>query len=129
MGNLVVSGAMITCTFGIAPSALVTIPKGPPVMAGGPPAGTIMDFAPFANVPNFGMCTTPSNPAVAAIIASSLGTVQQGPCVPVTTPWVPGSATVLINNFPALNDSSKCMCSWGGSISVTFAGQATVQVA
>ena len=110
MGNLVVSGAMITCTFGIAPSALVTIPKGPPVMAGGPPAGTIMDFAPFANVPNFGMCTTPSNPAVAAIIASSLGTVQQGPCVPVTTPWVPGSATVLINNFPALNDSSKCMC-------------------
>jgi hypothetical protein len=129
MGNLVVMGAMMTCSFGAAPSSLVVLPQGPPVMGGGPAAATIMDFKPIANIPPFGMCNTPSNPTVAAATAAALGVLTPMPCVPVTAaPWAPGCPTVLINNFPALNDSSKCMCSWGGVISITFAGQVTVQV-
>jgi hypothetical protein len=51
------------------------------------------------------------------------------PCVPVTSaPWVTGAPTVLIGDVPALNDSSKLTCNWGGVIQITFAGQATVQV-
>jgi hypothetical protein len=29
----------------------------------------------------------------------------------------------LIGNMPALNNSSKAICSFGGSISITMAGQ------
>jgi hypothetical protein len=49
--------------------------------------------------------------------------------VPVTAaPWAPGSPTVLVANMPALNNTSKCMCNWGGVISVTQPGQMTIQV-
>jgi hypothetical protein len=35
---------------------------------------------------------------------------------------------VLVKNMPALNDSSKLMCMWGGVIQITSPGQMTVQV-
>jgi Domain of unknown function (DUF4280) len=129
MAQQVCAGAMMTCTFGVTPSALIVIPKGMPVMAGGPPAATIMDFAPIANIPPFGMCNTVSNPTVASATAAAWGVLTPMPCVPVTpAPWIVGAPTVLINNFPALNSTSKCMCAWGGVIQFTYAGQATVQV-
>jgi hypothetical protein len=34
----------------------------------------------------------------------------------------------MIKNMPALNNSSKLMCIWGGVIEVTMAGQMTVNV-
>jgi hypothetical protein len=129
MGVLVVAGAMMTCSFGMAPSSLLVIPMGPPVMAGGPLAATIMDFKPVANIPPFATCQSLANPAVASATAAALGVLTPMPCVPVTAaPWVPGCPTVMINNMPALNNSSKCMCTWGGVISITFPGQTTVMV-
>jgi hypothetical protein len=129
MAQQVCAGAMMMCSFGVAPSALIVIPKGMPVMAGGPLAATIMDFAPIANIPPFSMCTTLSNPTVAAATAAALGVLTPMPCVPVTVaPWIVGAPTVLINNFPALNSTSKCMCAWGGVIQFTFPGQVQVQV-
>jgi hypothetical protein len=35
---------------------------------------------------------------------------------------------VMIGNMPALSNSSTCMCTWGGVISITFPGQATTNV-
>jgi hypothetical protein len=129
MGQLVTAGAMMACSFGAAPSALIVIPTGPPASAGGPPAATIMDFKPIVNIPPFGMCSAPTNPTVIAATAAKLGVFTPAPCVPATVaPWVPGSPTVLINNMPALNNSSKCMCTWAGVISITMPGQFTVQV-
>lgn len=129
MAIQVVMGATLQCSFGVAPSSLMIIPKGPPVMDGGPLAATIMDYAPLVNILPFGMCTTVSNPTVAAATTAALGVLTPMPCVPVTTaPWIPGSPTVLINNFPALNNNCKCMCTWGGVISVLNPGQFTVQI-
>jgi len=129
VGIEVVTGAMMMCSFGAAPSALTTIPKGPPVMIGGPPAATIMDFAPMANIKPFGTCMSMANPMVAAATAAALGVLTPMPCIPMTVaPWVPGAPTVMINNFPALNNSSKCMCAWGGVIQITVPGQFTVMV-
>lgn len=129
MGIQVVMGATLQCSFGMAPSSLIVIPKGPPVMDGGPLAANIMDYAPIANIPPFGMCTSMANPTVAAATAAAMGVLTPMPCVPVTVaPWVPGSPTVLVNNFPALNNSSKCMCSWAGVISIVNPGQVTVQI-
>jgi len=126
MAQEVVSGAMTMCTFGLAPSTLNVLPTNM-TMAGGPPAANIMDFIPMVNIMPFGMCISLANPAVAAATAAALGVLTPMPCIPVTTaPWTPGSPTVLLGNFPALNNTSICMCAWAGVISITFPGQVTV---
>lgn len=128
MGQQVVAGAMMMCTFGMAPSALSVLPANK-TMCGGPPAANIMDNKPFVNIPPFGVCMSMANPMVAAATAAAMGVLTPMPCIPVTAaPWVPGSATVMIGNMPALNNTSKCMCNWAGVISITFPGQVTTMV-
>lgn len=115
-------GALMTCTFGVAPSALVVLPKNK-VLAEGPPAANIMDHIPMVNIMPFGMCSSPSNPTVAAATAAALGVLTPMPCIPATAaPWAPGAPTVLIANMPALDNVSKCLCSYGGAIGFTNAG-------
>ncbi|NES84294.1 MAG: DUF4280 domain-containing protein [Moorea sp. SIO2B7] len=129
MAQQVVMGATLQCSFGLAPSSLVVVPKGPPVMAGGPLAANIMDHVPLVNILPFGMCTSLANPAVASATAAALGVLTPMPCLPVIpAPWVPGSPTVVLSNFPALNNTSKCMCTWLGVISIVNPGQFTVQI-
>lgn len=124
----VVNGAMLLCSFGAAPATLIVLPVNATTV-GGLPAATIMDFAPIVNIPTFGMCNTPSNPAVAAATAAALGVLTPMPCVPVTVaPWVVGAPPVLINNIPALDTTSKCMCAWGGVITITMPGQFTTTI-
>jgi len=128
MGQQVCTGAMTKCTFGVAPGSLMVIPISR-VMAGGPPAANIMDNKPMANVIPFGMCQSMANPMVAAATAAALGVLVPMPCIPMTmAPWVPGAPTVLLGNMPALNNSSKLMCMWGGVISINLPGQFTVMV-
>lgn len=128
MGLLVCQGAMCSCPFGAAPSTLNVLPEAR-VMGCSKPCATIMDNKPMVNIMPFGMCSNPANPQVAAATAAALGVLTPMPCIPVTAaPWAPGSPTVLIGNKPALNDSSKLMCNWGGVISISFAGQATIKV-
>ncbi|MHA6485314.1 DUF4280 domain-containing protein [Paenibacillus sp. strain BS8-2] len=127
MGQLVCGGATLQCTFGAAPSSLLTLPANGVVNL--MPAANIMDNKPMVNILPFGMCNSLANPMVASATAAALGVLTPMPCVPVTAaPWAPGSPTVLIGNMPALNNSSKCMCNWGGVISVTAPGQMTIQV-
>ena len=109
-------GAMMKCSFGVAPSTLVVLPKNK-VLAEGPPAANIMDHIPMTNIMPFGMCNSPANPTVAAATAAALGVLTPMPCIPATAaPWVPGAPTVLIANMPALDNVSKCICSYGGII-------------
>ncbi len=127
MPQLVVNGAMLTCAFGVAPATLTVI--RPTINIAGQPAATIMDFAPNTNIAPFGMCTTLSNPQVASATSAASGVLTPQPCMPVTTsPWTPGSSTMMIENNPALTDSSTCMCAWGGMITITQPGQVTVSV-
>ena len=129
MGLQVVTGAVLRCSFGVTPSSLIVIPKGPPVSATGPLAATIMDHIPIANIPPFGMCFSPTNPAFIAATAAALGVPTPVPCIPITpAPWIAGSPTVLINNVPALNQSSTCMCTWLGVIQIVSPGQAQVMI-
>lgn len=126
MGVQVCMGAMMQCSFGIAPSSLMVLPKNR-VLAGGPPAANIMDNIPFVNILPFGMCSSIANPTVASATSAALGVLTPMPCVPVIpAPWAPGNPTVLIANMPALNNSSKCMCTWAGVISIVNPGQTTV---
>ena len=129
MAQQVVMGAQLMCSFGVAPSALVVTPENV-TNANKVPAATIMDNVPMKNIMPFGMCTTLSNPQVAAATSAALGVLTPQPCIPVTSaPWAPGSPTVMIKNKPALNNTCKLMCNWGGVISVVNAGQATLNTA
>lgn len=128
MGVQVCMGASLMCSFGAAPSSLVVLPANR-VMAGGPAAANIMDNKPMVNILPFAMCSSPANPTVAAATAAAMGVLTPMPCIPATAaPWAPGSPTVLIGNMPALNNSSKLMCSYGGVIQVTAPGQTSVMV-
>ncbi len=127
MGQQVCLGAMTRCSFGATPSTLVVTPQHN--VYTGTPAATILDNKPLVNVMPFGLCRSPGNPMVAAATAAAMGTLVPMPCIPATSaPWAPGSPTVQIGNLPALNNSSKLCCSYGGVIGIDMAGQFTVAI-
>lgn len=125
----VVNSAQLMCSMGAAPSALVVLPLNR-VMSGNQPAANIMDNKPMVNIMPFGVCRSMAFPATAAATAAALGALTPMPCVPATAaPWAPGSPTVMVGNMPALNNSCKLMCMFGGSIQVLAPGQVTEMVA
>lgn len=127
MGQQVCAGAMLKCSFGMAPGTLMVLPlnKVMTIM----PDANIMDNKPMVNILPFGMCMSMANPQVAAATAAALGVLVPMPCIPMTTaPWMPGSPTVLLGNMPTLNNASKLMCMFGGVIEICMPGQMTVAV-
>jgi hypothetical protein len=121
----VCNSAQLMCSFGVAPSALVVLPINM-VMTSNQPAANIMDHKPMVNIMPFGMCSSLANPTVAAATAAALGVLTPMPCIPNTaSPWVPGVPTVLIGNQPAVDNTCKLMCMWGGVIQVVMPGQMT----
>ena len=124
----VVSGAMTMCSFGLAPSTLMVTPEKR-TMVDSMPVATIMDNKPFVNVLPFGLCTSLANPITAAQTAAALGVLTPGTCTPVMpAPWLPGAPTVLVGNLPALNVQSKCLCAYGGVVTVTNPAARTTAV-
>lgn len=128
MAFQVCSGAMLKCSFGMAPSTLTVLPVNQ-TLAGNMPAANIMDNKPMVNIMPFGMCQSLANPSVASATAAAMGVLTPMPCVPVIpAPWAPGAPAIMIGNMPALNNTSKCMCTWAGIIEIINAGQMTVQI-
>ncbi len=116
------AGAILKCSMGTTPVPLSVLPTSGVV--GSTPLATILDNVPFLNIPPFGMCQCPANPQVAAATAAAAGVLTPMPCVPVTTaPWFVGSPKVLIEGVPMLDDASRLMCTWGGTIEVVAVAQ------
>lgn len=127
MPNQCCLGAQMKCSFGAAPSSL--IPTFKPIMTSNKLAANILDHVPMVNVPTFGMCKSLANPTVASATAAAMGTLTPMPCIPATpAPWVTGAPTVLLANAPALDNTAKLMCIWGGVIEFSDAGQTTHQI-
>ena len=127
MALQVCMGAMLQCSFGAAPSSLVVLPANR--VFAGTPAANILDNKPVVNIPPFGMCSSIANPAVASATAAASGVLTPMACVPVIpAPWAPGAPTVQIGDIPALDNSCKLICAWGGVIQITSPGQATVEI-
>ncbi|STB68039.1 Uncharacterised protein [Citrobacter freundii] len=125
----VCTGAMLHCSFGIAPATLNVLPTSRTIVNNLPMAN-IMDNKPFVNIQPFGMCNSIANPTVAAATAAALGVLTPMPCIPATiAPWMPGSPTIIVGNAPALTAQSQLMCAWGGLIQINFPGQVTTIVA
>ena len=130
MPLLVVNGATLQCPMAVPPgttSMIVTSVHR--AQAGNQSAANIADFVPMTNIPSFGMCMSLKNPQVAAATSAAQGVLTPQPCMPaIVAPWSPGSSTVMLDNLPALNDTSTCQCLWGAAILVAYAGQATVMI-
>ena len=127
MAYQVCMGASMQCSFGVAPSSLVVLPANRVVTQQVPDAN-IMDHNPMVNIMPFGMCSSLANPTVASATAAALGVLTPMPCIPNTTaPWTPGESTISLANFPALDNNSKLMCSWGGVIQFITPGEFTVR--
>ena len=127
MGMCVCGGAICNCSFGAAPSILTITPENKTTTT--MPIATIMDNIPMKNILPFGMCSSLTNPTVASATAAAFGALTPMPCVPViTAPWATGSPTVLIAGKPALNNSSKLMCAWGGIIQISSPGVFNIQI-
>ncbi len=125
MALLVNTGSTLSCTFGTATTPFKAT-NNPTVLVDGKPAGSIVDGDANVNITPFGMCTTLSNPAVAAATAAALGVLTPQPCTPQTKAWTTETATVLIGGKPCLTQGCQCMCAYGGTISVTDSAQKTV---
>jgi hypothetical protein len=127
MPNQVCMGATLMCSFGTAPSTMTVLPTNK-VLACKMPAANIKDNIPMVNILPFAMCTSLANPQVASATSAALGVLTPMPCIPVVVaPWTPGNPQVQLGKMPIINNTSICNCTWGGVISITNAGQATVQ--
>lgn len=125
MPQHVCNGALLRCSFGVAPSQFTVLPINR-VMTSNQPAATIMDHQPMVNIAPFGMCLSIANPMVAAATTAALGVFTPQPCIPVTlAPWVPGAPTVVLGNQPSLDNTCTLNCMWGGVIQVAVPGQFT----
>lgn len=123
----VLGGAVLQCSFGMAPSILNVLPLSR-VMSSMPMA-SISDCVPMVNIMPFGMCSSMSNPTVASATAAAFGVLTPMPCLPVIVgTWVPGSPTVLVGGKPALNQNCKLTCAYGGIIEIKNPGTTNIQV-
>lgn len=122
MAQQCVTNGLCQCTFGSAPSSFSATPRT--TKSGNQMAANIMCNKPYVNIKPFSPCNAPSNPS------NWKGPVfTPGVCAPIIpAPWAPGAPTVLIDNMPALNNTSKLMCVWGGVIQFTMAGQLTENI-
>ncbi|MDH5693154.1 MAG: DUF4280 domain-containing protein [Gammaproteobacteria bacterium] len=129
MAILVVNTASISCSFGTTPGTL-NVPPQNRTNSSSNAIARISNNITNTNIMPFGMCSSMANPTVSAATASAQGVLTPQTCVPVpVSPWAPGSPTVQVGGQPALNNNSRCTCSWGGVISITNAGQASTNVA
>lgn len=121
MGQFVCAGALLQCTFGMAPSTFM-VPDPTRPLVQNKPMANISDIKPMVNIMPFGMCQSLANPTVASATAAAMGTLTPMPCVPVIlAPWAPGGQE-MIAKLPALINTCKCVCAWGGVISVNMPG-------
>ena len=128
MPKQVCMGALLRCSFGMAPSSLVVLPKNH-VFTDQEPDANILDHISMVNIMPFGMCTSLGNPTVASATAAAWGALTPMPCVPNTpAPWVTGAPTVILGYAPTLDSPSKLMCVWGGIIQIAAPGELTVNV-
>ena len=128
MSMQVVNGAQLQCSFGAAPSNLVVLPLNREEVVN-QFAANIMDHVPLVNIMPFGVCASLANPTTASATSAAMGVLTPTPCIPVVpAPWAPGSPAVLIANQPALNNTSKCMCTYAGVISIVMPGQMTTEI-
>lgn len=118
---MLVSGATLTCSFGLAPGTL-TVPPTSQVLVEGRPVATVTDSVGFVNVGPCGLCTSLANPAVAAATSAAQGVLTPQPCTPQPAPWTPGVPLAQAGGTPLANATCTATCAFGGVLTVAVPG-------
>lgn len=129
MGQIVVSGANLKCTFGTMPSVL-NVTSQMSCLLEGKPVATIKDTAANVNIPPFGMCTSMANPQVAAATAAAMGVLTPQPCIPSAAgTWISSKTNLMVSGVPCLLSDAGLICTMGaGNVTVAMAGQTKAAV-
>ena len=107
--------AKCLCAMGVKPSDIAVIPTPSRVSVCGKPAINMMDQKTMVNIPPFGMCNSPTNPAVIAATSAALGVFTPAPCTPlVAGPISNTNPTVLIDGMAAAHITSMMTCGFSG---------------
>ncbi len=125
MATAVVAGATVQCTMGMAPGQLLVTSQAM-VLAGGRPVATVTDAAPMTNITPCGMCTSLTNPQVAAATAAALGVLTPMPCVPAPAGIWMCTGTPMVGGKPALSTDATLSCAYGGCLRIVSPGQMVV---
>ena len=126
MPNYVCNGAKMSCTFGSSSCSLNVLPTKQ-IQLEDNEAANIMDYVPMVNISGFGQCSSLVNPVVAVATAKNSGVLEPQKCIPViVTPWMPGKPDELMANQPALMDFCINTCVYFGIVTITNAGQTSV---
>jgi hypothetical protein len=151
MANPVVNASTVKCSMSCSLPPGVPNPKAPSyplglvgqflvpplnmVNIGGAPVANIMDTTGKIVFPPSNSCQSQTNPAVIAAsnaaTAAAMGTPMfvSAPCTPLFVgPWTPGSVTCMLAGKPMLNNSSKLLCTMGGTIEITNTSAKTVKI-
>ena len=118
-----VVGATCKCPFGsVCP--IVVLPTTN-VFISGRQCVRMPNAQAIVNIPSFGMCNNPGNPAVIEIPP---GIIIPTACIPnITNPnWLTKKFNVKVCGQPVCSDGDMCMCSYGGIITIETSGQFSV---
>lgn len=128
MPRVVLHGAQIRCSQGTAPSKLVVVPGAAARFVGDAALATVHDCASNRNVFPFGLCRSATQPDVARALAAT-GVLTPQPCTPAIAPgWAPGSARMTLDGVPVLTEDSRCLCGFGGVVTVDDPGPTLLEV-
>lgn len=118
----VCTGAVLHCTQGTSNSSLSAMPKC--VSLCNEDQANITDHISMVNVKPFGRCRSLTYPPTASATAAHYGHLTPMPCVPGTmTNWTAVDPDSQMGGQPALLDTAKLRCIYGGEITIVNPGQ------
>ena len=118
----VCSGAVLKCSFGTSNGSLNATPKSVSLCSKN--QANIGDHISMVNIKPFGRCKSLAYPPTAAATAANYGRLPPMPCVPGTaTNWSTVDANSILVGKPALLNTAKLRCIYGGQITIINPGQ------
>lgn len=116
------TGAVLHCTQGMNDSSLSATPKC--VSLCNQDQANITDHLSMMNVKPFGRCRSLAYPPTASATAANFGRLTPMPCIPGTmTNWSAVDSYSQVGGQPALLNTAKLRCVYGGEITIVSPGQ------
>lgn len=118
----VCSGAVLKCSCGTSNGSLSVTPKS--VSLCNQDQANIGDHISMVNIKPFGKCRSLGFPATSAATSAHHGHLTPMPCVPGTiSNWSTVDANSILVGKPALLNTAKLRCIYGGQITIVNPGQ------
>lgn len=118
----VCSGAVLKCSCGTSNGSLSASPKS--VSLCSQDQANIGDHISMVNIKSFGRCRSLGYPPTASATSAHHGHLTPMPCVPGTTSnWSIVDANSVLVGKPALLNTAKLRCIYGGEITIVNPGQ------